>query len=518
DLHYSVFINYENLIISFKDVTEQENLYKLQWRKQNVFGEMEIDNFEQLQARLSINDMFQIYLNITNTLDKLTKEYDLIFHQYSQGKFFILTNYEILQNMINNSFGFLDTIKKNNPIKNIELSFSLGFAADFKTQSQLLNHSKKALEQAQTRGGDQVVVQLHNSPPSYYGAIQKLEVTFSKVEIKQFAKHFYNFLNQQTIKNVIIYGHINADLDAIGAAMGVYEIAKQCNKRAYIQNQIIDETTASYIKKNFDESLKKIFISSKQATKLTNSNTAIVIVDTSDFSRIENNKALVKADLNNVFIIDHHRLGKYLDQILPENIYINPNSSSTSEIVTEILTYINPIYNKFNSQTLQMLLNGIYLDTQFFRKNVSFATFNIASWLEKKGAKISIATNILKIPKSYATIIHQMLSDIEEIKPNYYLATTKKELPDNIISIIANEILKVENRKAAFVIAKIPNSKKYKLSARSNDVNVQVIAEAVGGGGHYDSAAAITNDELEIFKENLIQAIISRTTKIDYKL
>ena len=165
-----------------------------------------------------------------------------------------------------------------------------------------------------------------------------------------------------------------------------------------------------------------------------------------------------------------------------------------------------------------MLLNGIYLDTNQFKKSTSSRTFAAAALLEDWGANMQETLSIMKISSGTNEKIMKIVSESKEVKPGYWLSYTSDVVPIDVVSMAADEILKIEGRKAAFVVAQLPKKSQsdgtvYKLSARSMNVNVQLIAEAVGGGGHFNAAAAVsdskTNESLESFVDNITQAIIS---------
>ena len=218
-----------------------------------------------------------------------------------------------------------------------------------------------------------------------------------------------------------------------------------------------------------------------------------------------------------VKIFDHHRISKLNDIINDLNVYIETSASSACEIITEMISFNN--FSKYISrEAAQMLLNGIYLDTAQFKKSVSSRTFMASSILEDWGAKIDEAVEILKMSHSTNETMQKILANLKEIKPGYWLASYKGVAAPDVVSLTADEILRIEGRKAAFVIAKQPKQSNldhdvFKLSARSIGVNVQLIAEAVGGGGHFNSAAAVSDakakESIETFTDNVIQAIIS---------
>lgn len=165
--------------------------------------------------------------------------------------------------------------------------------------------------------------------------------------------------------------------------------------------------------------------------------------------------------------------------------------------------------DKINNDTAQYLLDGIYLDTNTFKKQTSAKTFAAASILQKWGAQNDKSVDTLKFDEKVFKIVQELLANLQEIKKGYFLAYKDIEASTDIISIASDEILRVNGRKAAFVVAKLPGTKTYKMSARGINTNVQIIAEAVNGGGHFGAAAAETTENLNLFVDNIIQAIVS---------
>ncbi|WP_261368950.1 DHHA1 domain-containing protein [Mycoplasma struthionis] len=210
----------------------------------------------------------------------------------------------------------------------------------------------------------------------------------------------------------------------------------------------------------------------------------------------------------NIIVLDHHRITKNPDFAYHENLYIDSFASSASEIVTEIIAITNN-QDKIDELTAQLLLNGIYLDTNTFQKQTTAKTFNAASILQEWGAKILVSVNTLKMQEEVYKVVKELISSMQEVKPGYFLAYKNIETSTDIISMAADEILRVNGRKAVFVVAKLSGTKKCKMSARGINTNVQIIAEAVNGGGHYGTAAAETSEPIELFVDNIKQAIVS---------
>lgn len=506
---YEAQTNVANRVIVLKDVTIEETLNRIYSTEKLVIGELEVDNFQQLQSVLPEDELYDVQSTVIKMLDQLVAKYNLIYRQYVNGKFIIITNEQVLDIFKEEDFNFLSTVRNKTVMNGLQLTASIGFGAGSTQQKELVELAKDGLLQAQSRGGDQVAVEYANFKPRYFGATTEIATPSSRVKVKQITAMIEEKLAEKSIKNVIIYGHSQADLDAIGAAFGIYELVKNFNKPVYIQNKTYDQTVDKVIKDMLSKDEREIFIPPTKAQKLSNSGTIAFIVDTAEVSRIENKRALVKVKKENVFVIDHHRASQLPSGIPLENIYIDTSASSASEIVAEMLVFSRYAI-KPTKTSVQMMLNGIYLDTKQFQKSVSSRTFEAASWLEKHGAQSQTASEILKIPAASSSFINRIVSDIKEVKEGYFIAAYEGEAPDDVISMAADEILRTQGRKAAFVVAKIPSKKLYKMSARGINTNVQTIAEQVGGGGHFGASAAISSEPLPIFVDNIIQAIVSQ--------
>lgn len=508
---FKATIDIEHKTIVLKDITVENTVLQNYMNEKLVIGELEIDNMQQFQVTLSEEELFSVQSTVIKMLDELVKTYNLIYKQYVNGKYIFYTNSQSLDKMVKSNFAFLEELKKVAIAEGVYLSASLGIGSGTAIQKTLSEMARDGLRQAQARGGDQVCLMELSKKPKYFGSTTEIAKSFSRVKIKQTTMLFETKLSSPEIERVVIYGHKNADLDAIGSALGIFEIAKAYKKEVYIQNKEYDSTTADVIDRLFSkEEQQEVFIKPSTATRLTNAKTLVVIVDTAELHRIENPEAITsKVKFENVFVFDHHRVSALNKEIPQTNIYIDTSASSASEIITEVINFMQ-LNIKVNKKSAQFLLNGIYLDTKNFTKATSSRTYQAASFLENFGASSAEAANVLKIPHDASKLINSIMTKLTEVKPGYFMATYDYEVPVDVISMAADEILRTKDRKAAFVIAKVPNRNAYKLSARGIDTNVQKIVEEVGGGGHFAAAAAESDEPLAVFEDNVRQAIVSK--------
>ncbi|WP_029512836.1 GGDEF domain-containing protein [Mycoplasmopsis iners] len=509
NFYYRVKLWNLNNSLSIKDITLEKNVLATYNQEAIVLGELEIDNYPLYQSVLSEEQIYNLNKEVIKTLDSLVARYNFVYRQYNtNGKFLIITNKLSLEAMKAVNFKFFDELHNIlvDSESNITISISVGFIEGTENLNVKMQKAKQALLQAQSRGGDQVAIFSDLDVARYYGSTREILPNIDRTRIKSFISLLAERMKSSDVEQVIIYGHSNADLDAIGSALGLVALAKAFKKPAYICTNTQDDTTKRIIKNYYEDST--VFIKSKQAEKLSNQKTLVVFVDNSHPTRTDNPNALKNILQKNVFVIDHHRLGLAIDFAPKANRIIDPSVSSASEIVTEILMFIEKDIN-VDWKTAQMLLNGIYLDTLQFQKHVTFKTFEAASWLQSKGADSYKSSETLKIDTETYQKVNELLENLQEVKPGYYLAYKDIELSNDVISIAAEEILRISGRKASFVIAKTEKGNQYKLSARGLETNVQIIAEAVGGGGHFGTAAAVSDEKLDVFVDNIKQAIVS---------
>ncbi|MDD1371314.1 DHH family phosphoesterase [Metamycoplasma hyosynoviae] len=503
---YEIHVLYEKNMLIFKDITIRSNIINDYKDQRVVFGEINIDNINLFQSNYSADEVFKIYSLVINILENLSKKYDFVYRQYENGKFFIITNFQTLQLFEQEEFGFF-TEENFVYDEQKSVSISAGFAYGILEYNVLGALAKEALLQSQTRGGNQITVLTKDSKPKHYGSHSEISINISRTNVKLIAQILIDKISSDQIKNVVIYGHKNADLDAIGSAYAIYTLAKSFGKEAYIQNNIFDDTGKRQVDKLFANT-PDVFVTPKFAQTITNENTLVILTDVCDEERIENKKAFKGALKNNIIVIDHHRILTMPTYAYINNIYIDSTASSASEIITEIIALTNN-KDRLTLTATQLLLDGIYLDTNNLKKHTSSKTFYACSLLEQWGASVEKSTACLKISEEIDIKVKKLIENLQEVKPGYFLSYADIEVSNDIIAIASEEILKIEGRKASFVVGKLEKTNIYKLSARGYNTNVQIIAEAVNGGGHFSSSAAESTEEIEVFVDNIKQAIVS---------
>lgn len=379
-------------------------------------------------------------------------------------------------------------------------SFGKGNILDLKDKSL------KALEISKNRGGDQLVLENALGEIEYLGESS----IHTQSNTSQALRIFYSNLvdDIKNSKEVFITSHKLADLDSIGSTLGMYEFTKTLGKTAYI---ILDKlgSTATDLYNKLPRSLKDKFITEVEARKLLSNRSRIIIMDTSVASITQASSIIRKLQSEKITIIDHHRVGEDTYKSLGERTFIDTASSSASEIVVEMMNLFLTKDNrsKINSFVATSLLAGIKLDTKGLTKNTSDSTHNSILFLLNNDADTNMVNELFLLPTSFLSVKNDALKNIKTIRAKFlFTALPKKNIiDDEVVAILADDFLNYKKIEASFVLARTSDNK-YKLSIRSNGkVNAQLIAESLGGGGHFNSAAA--SWPIVIDYENIIKKI-----------
>ena len=451
-----------------------------------------IDSLEQTEDNLAHAEYYSLISDIDRLITRWLVSYGCVFRKYSDGKFIAVTECRHLDEMTAKNFDLLDTVRSyrhESGDVDITLSVGVGREEDF---SQCEAGARQALDMARGRGGDQVAVKVGDSY-EFFGGITSRKEKRGKVKSRIMAAALNDYI--ENAQAVYIMGHAYSDFDCLGAAIGVAAIARACNKPAYV---IVNrKTTLSQPLLEMMESAGSHvnFITPERAADTAGDGALLVITDTMRKNLVEAPELLSRG-LRTV-IIDHHRMT--VDHI--ENaalLFHEPYASSACEMVTELVQY-SPSKPKLSQAEAQALLAGILLDTKNFSLRVGGRTFEAAAFLRDR------KTDTVAVKKLFAGSIEDNLNISKIISSakfyqNYCIAVAGFEAPDMrlICSKAADELLNIENVDASFVVFTSRSS--VNISARSfGKVNVQLIMEQLGGGGHQSMAACqlgdVTTDE-----------------------
>lgn len=443
---------------------------------------IEMDNLDDSRTDFRESELAEIRSRIEGALDDWAESYNSVIKKISDDRYLIVTEQQNFSRMTEERFAILETVR-NYEYKETKVGATLSMGVSGGDNIRACEKgARKALEMALGRGGDQVAIK-NKDGYDYIGGVSKSAEKKNKVRTRIVGSTVGELIKSSS--NVIIMGHSYTDLDAVGAAVGIACAAESLGIPAYIATDR-KKTLASSLIERLDAGGKgDIIIGQEKALELVDKKSLLVVVDTHISTFVEFPSLLDAAETK--VVIDHHRRTK--SEI--ENAVVfhhDPNASSACEMVTELLQYINPEM-KIEKWVAEALLAGIMLDTKDFVMGTGVRTFEAAAFLkEKKADMISVKklfANSLEVNKLRTKVIYAA-----ENYKGCAVSTVNFESPDVriIAAQAADELLKVSGIKASFVIYE--NGGCVNISARSlGEINVQVIMEALGGGGHQTMAA-----------------------------
>lgn len=466
---------------------------------------IQIDNFEDIVSMLKESEKTHLTIEIEKLLESYFEQFGGIIRKIAADKFFSVIEDQCLEKMINDKFKILEKVRavSFSDKNNISLSIGVGRSGDSLAESE--KQAKQALEMAQGRGGDQVAIK-NQTEFEFFGGVSKGVEKHTKVKTRIVSNALIELINNS--ENIFIMGHRYSDLDAVGAAAGLLG-AIRCLSQGINVRCVVDmeHTLALPIINRLIENVhdeEDIFITPQQALEQVNSDSLVIVVDTHNKDLVESIE-LYEA-VKKVVVIDHHRQTvNFIDNAVI--FHHEPYASSASEMVAELIQYFTGI-SKIQSYYADAMLAGIMLDTKDFIMRTGVRTFEAAAFLRKLNAdmvavKGLFATSIVCVQK------RSKLVSSAEIYNRCAIAVSNDEDMDMRVASAqaADEMLSIEGADASFVIfmsAGIAN-----ISARSRGLlNVQIIMEKLGGGGHQTMAATqLANISAFEAKAQLIRAI-----------
>lgn len=493
------------IVFCFQNDTKYKDLKKKYIDSRACVGLVMFDNKEELAESSEDEKMSIIKVAVDNVLSSWAKGINGILKKLNNGKYIIVFEEKYLKGLISEKFKILNKIHEAKIDEHKYATISIGISSGAESFLEAKNWAEKALNMALGRGGDQVAIKNKTKYEFFGGASKGLEKR-SKVRTRVAAMAILEKI--ELSDNVFIMGHKYSDFDSVGAAAGLYGVcSKLKKKKSYI---VVDKSRSlaglaiNHLEKSGQEN---IFITPEDALPLITENSLLIAVDTHSVKFLESFDVYKK--ISNVIVIDHHRLS--VDKIKNASIFFHePFASSTCEMVAELVQYMGDKYLK--KAEAECLLAGIMLDTKSFSLKSGIRTFEAAAYLKKKGA------DNLSVKKMFANSMDTYKLRCKIIETAYIfgdcaVAKLNEKIENMRVSCsqAADELLNIKNVKASFVI--FSSGETVNISARSlGDVNVQIIMEKLGGGGHQTMAAAQINSHsieeveqrlLEIIKENI---------------
>ncbi len=448
-----------------------------------------IDNYDDLMQDTPLTERSKLTAAIEEKIVEFANDSDGILKKYDKDKYFFYFQKSLLKQYIDNKFSVLDKVREINMGNKIPATLSLGIGIDGENFAQNDAHCFSALDMALGRGGDQAVVK-NNDRYDFYGGQSKEIEKHTRVKARVIAHAIRELISEYD--DILIMGHKRADIDVLGASMGLYRAVTNMGKSLRIIIDRSNQTVERYISK-LDESYRSVFITKNEALETATKKTLLFVVDTHKISLLEAPELLEIT--KNIVIIDHHRRSTDFiqNQLL---IYHEPYASSTSELVTEILQYMT---NDVNLKQLEAeaLYAGIYMDTKAFTFKTGVRTFEAASFLRRVGVDTVSVKKLFQTDVDALQKRWNIIDNAKIYKKMIAIASCAKCDADmqTIVAQATDELLNITDISSAFVVCDMGEGNVV-VSARSlGDINVQVIMEKLGGGGHMTIAGAQLTDE-----------------------
>jgi c-di-AMP phosphodiesterase-like protein len=467
-----------------QDVTPLVALQNQIEQERTVLGFLQLDNYDEAEQGLTDQEEATLAANILHTITTWAKQYDIALKRIDNDKMFIVTNQQTLEQLIQNRFDLLDRVREQTRQHKIPITLSIGISNVGKTMIDCSHHAQSALQMALARGGDQAAVQGKDKVRFFGGKTNALEKR-TRVRARVISGSLGKLMDDS--KQVLVMGHRDPDMDALGAAIGILRFATQHQRPAYMIVDRPDMTTKRLMQELKRHELGKNLVTVNRALEvITEPNTLLVVVDTNKPSFVMEPTVLERA--KKIVVIDHHRRGEeYIEDAVIS--YIEPYASSTSELVTELLQYKDELI--LDQLEATALLAGIVVDTKNFTARAGSRTFEAASFLRRHGADLVLVQSLLR--EDLPTLMHrsELLQHTKPVFDKYAIVVGEEDRRYDQITIAqaADALVNLNGVEASFVIAR-RDDKMVAISARSaGKLNVQVIMEEMGGGGHLTNAA-----------------------------
>ncbi|RYL90869.1 DHH family phosphoesterase [Sporolactobacillus sp. THM7-4] len=505
---YSVELKRDDRLFYFADVTEMAEIRKLYNSEQTVLALIYLDNYDEVTQ--GMEDQVRSTLNNETTaiIKAWATDHGMYLRRTASDRFVSVLNERVLGKAEEEHFSVLDKVReKTAQISHIPLTLSIGIGAGTASLTDLGSLAQSALDLGLGRGGDQVVIKRPDGEVKFYGG--KSNPIEKRTRVR--ARVISHALSELMLESdqVMIMGHKAPDMDSIGSCIGVLKIAHANGRNAKI---IIDwDHNVTGVARLMHELQKRPdlwsnFISPDEAYERVTRRTLIVVADTHRPSMVVDPELL--RDAHRVVVIDHHRRAEEFikDPVL---VYMEPYASSTSELVTELMEY-QPNERPLDVIEATALLGGIAVDTKNFTLRTGFRTFDAASYLRAHGADTILVQKFLSDNLDQFNQRAGLIRRARLYKNNIAIVSGKDDQSYDqvLIAQTADTLVTLEGVKASFVIAR-RNDGQIGISARSlGDINVQIIMESIGGGGHLTNAAVqMAGKTVAEAEEHVIQAI-----------
>lgn len=488
DRKYRVYYRADDRLFYLFDITEQVEIETLYYADRTVIGILFIDNYDELSQ--GMDDQMRSNLNslVTSLINEWGAKHGIFVKRVSSDRFVAVFNESILKELEQSKFAILDDLREVTSKDNLALTLSIGVGAGSASLVELGSMAQSGLDLVLGRGGDQVAIKHPSGKVKFYGGKTNPVEKRTRVRARVIS-HALRDLMQES-DQVFVMGHKMPDMDAIGAAVGVAKMAamNKVKGRIVLDFNEYDRSVMRLMEEiEGDDELFERFITPEEALADMTDNSLLVIVDTHKPSMVIDERLLQR--MERVVLIDHHRRGEeFITNTML--VYMEPYASSTAELVTELLEY-QPKHEKLSMLEATAMLAGIIVDTKSFTLRTGSRTFEAASYLRSNGADTVLVQRLLKEDLDTYMERAKIVETVEFVANGIAIARGEagKIYSPVLIAQTADILLTMKDVNASFVVAERSEGG-VGISARSlGEVNVQIIMENLGGGGHLTNAA-----------------------------
>lgn len=496
--------------IYFLDETNYVNLLNDFSNSRTCIGIVVIDNYEELMQRATEEEKLKITSEAEKSIYAWVNKYNGLSIKSERDTYVCIFDQYHVEQIKDEKFDILDEIKEIKTEDNIQTTLSIAISEEGESNVDKYKSAKAVIDIALGRGGDQAIIKQNGKYYFFGGRTQEVEKR-TRVKARIVSQALEELVNSSS--NVLIMGHTNSDIDAMGSAMGIYRFVKAIGKDAYIVNETTGTSLDTFIQDLKDiEDYQGVLVDKNTALSKISSDSLLIVVDTDKKNYVEVPELLTKTD--KIAVIDHHRRGTdYIENAMLtfHEVY----ASSACELVTEIVEFSERAIH-LTTFEVEALYAGIMMDTKNFTFKTGVRTFEAAAFLRKCGVDIIKVKKWFQSDLETYNKISEIVAKSEIMNDTIAISVYDKADPDANITCAkaADELLTISNITASFVIGKLGD--RICISGRSiGDINVQLILEKLGGGGHITVAGAqiegMTEEEV---KQELINRINEYLTEI----
>jgi len=493
----------KNLMLYFIDRSDYYKLFRAYEDSKNCVGLILVDNYDEVVQGVADSEKAQLVASVETHLREWYSYTGGIFIKLDRNKFLIVFERKYLKSFVESKFDVLDSIKNITFSNKMPVTLSIAIVLDESSMAEKLHNSFSTIDIALGRGGDQVIIKKGSKYEFSGGKTKELEKR-TRVKARVIAQALQELISES--KNVVIMGHKNMDADCLGSALGVHRIAKSLGKDAYILfNNHGIALTGLLNRLSKDKYYENVLLDTNEILSKIGPDTLLVVVDTHKNDYVESQEVLAKA--SQIVLIDHHRRSAdFISE--PTLTFHEVYASSACELVTEIIQYID-VKIDVPMVEAEAMYAGILTDTKNFTFKTGVRTFEAAAFLKKLGVDVVAVKKLFDNDIDTYVAIADVIRNSETINANVAIAVCPQNI-DNAMQIAAqsaDELISLNGVETSFVLVDMGDY--INISGRSNGgMNVQVVLEKLGGGGHQTVAGAqVYGKNVEEAKTILIDAI-----------